>query len=203
MNVMRSTSDRVLAFERIFDAPREIVFAMWTNPRHLIRWYGPRGHSLTTCEVDFRVGGKWRACISRGPSPQENSWVWGTYHEIVEPSRLVFSNSMDWHRYETLVTIDFDDLGDGRTRMRFHQAEFSSAPDCDDHRWGWTTALDKLSEQLAVMFTAGLLTDRIWKEPRRDGVAEDFAEAARRAAEDRRTRPEETVPPSVTGGQRG
>lgn len=196
MNVV-SVSDRVLAFERIFNAPRAIVFAMWTHPRHLIRWYGPRGHSITTCEVDFRVGGKWRACISRGAEPDGNNWVWGSYHEIEEPSRLVFSNSMDWHRYETLVSIDFDDLGDNRTRMRFRQELFESAPDCDDHRWGWTGALDKLTEQLAVMFTAGLFGDRLWKEPRRDGVAEDFAEAARRAAEERLARPEETVPPSV------
>lgn len=196
MNVM-NTSDRVLAFERIFNAPREIVYAMWTHPRHLIRWYGPRGHSLTTCEMDVREGGKWRVCISKGEKPEENSWVWGTYHEIVAPSRLVFSNSMDWHRYETLVSIDFDDLGDDRTRMRFRQELFENAPDCDDHRWGWTGALDTLSEQLTVMFTAGLLNDHLWKEPRRDGVAEDFAEAAQRAAEERRIHPEDTVPPST------
>lgn len=201
MNVM-SKSDRVLVLERIFDAPREIVFAMWTNPRHLIRWYGPRGHSLTTCEMDVRVGGKWRCCISKGEKPDENSWVWGTYHEIEAPSRLVFSNSMDWHRYETLVSIDLDDLGDGRTRMRLHQAEFASAPDCDDHRWGWTGALDKLSEQLAVMFTAGLPNDPLWKDPRRDGVAEDFAEAARRAEDERRTNPDGAVPPSIVYRQR-
>jgi uncharacterized protein YndB with AHSA1/START domain len=198
MNVM-SKSDRILAFERIFDAPREVVFAMWTQPRHLVRWYGPRGHSLTTCEMDARVGGKWRCCISKGEKPDENTWVWGTYHEITAPSRLVFSNSMDWHRYETLVTLDFDDLGDGRTLMRFRQEEFSSAPDCDDHRWGWTGALDKLSERLAAMYTAGLFGDVMAKGGRRDPVAEDFEEAARRAAEDRRARPEATVPPSVAG----
>jgi uncharacterized protein YndB with AHSA1/START domain len=193
MNMM-NMSDRVLAFERIFDAPREIVFAMWTNPKHMIRWYGPRGHSLTSCELDVRVGGGWRACMFNG---DVETWVWGTYHAIEEPSKLVFSSSMHWHKYETLVTIHFDDLGDGRTRMRFRQDEFWHAPDCEDHRWGWASALDKLAEQLLVMQTAGLLNDLLWKEPRRDGVAEDFAEASRRAKVERETMPDKVIPPSV------
>jgi len=193
MNMM-NTSDRVLAFERTFDAPREIVFAMWTNPKHMIRWYGPRGHSLTSCELDVRVGGGWRACMFNGDL---ETWVWGTYHAIEEPSKLVFSSSMHWHKYETLVTIHFDDLGDGRTRMRFRQEEFWNAADCVDHRWGWDSALGKLAEQLLLMQTAGLLNDLLWKEPRRDGVAEDFAEAARRAKDERETTPDKVIPPSV------
>ena len=191
MNVV-SGLDRVLDFERIFDAPRDVVFMMWTHPRHLIRWYGPRGHSLMTCEMDFRVGGGWRFCMNNG---SEDTWVWGTYRAIEEPSLLVFSSSMHWHRYETLVTIHFDDLGDGRTRMRFRQEEFGNLEDCEDHRWGWQSALDKLSEQLMLMHTAGLFDDLFRKAPRCDGVAEDFAEAARAAAEERRRNPEEAIPP--------
>jgi uncharacterized protein YndB with AHSA1/START domain len=185
-------SDRVLAFERIFAAPREIVFAMWTHPKHLIRWQGPRGHALTTCEVDFRVGGSWRFCIGKG---SDESWVWGTYRAIEEPSKLVYSYSMNWHRYETLVTVYFDDLGDGRTKIRFRQEEFGNAGDCDDHRWGWAAALDKLAEQLLLMQTAGLFSDLLWREPRSSGVAEDFAEAARRAAEERARDPQAAIPP--------
>ena len=196
MNVM-GRSDRVLAFDRIFDAPREIVFSMWTNPRHMIRWYGPRGHSLTTCELDMRVGGHWRVCMDNGGV---ETWVWGIYHAIEAPSKLVFSSSMHWHRYETMVTLDFDDLGDRRTRLRLRQEEFLNALDCDDHFWGWTSAFDKLGEQLLLMQTAGLLNDLLWKEPRRDGFAEDFAEAARRAEAERRTMPDDqTVPPSARG----
>ena len=191
MNVM-SKSDRVLAFERVFDAPREIVFAMWTHPKHLIRWYGPRGHSVTTCEVDFRVGGGWRFYMDQG---SEETWVWGTYHAIEEPSKLVFSSSMHWHRYETLVTIHFDDMGDGRTNMRFRQEEFGNFEDCEDHRWGWTSALDKFSEQLVILHTAGLLTENFWRAPRMSGVAEDFAEAARRAKEERERDPVAAIPP--------
>jgi uncharacterized protein YndB with AHSA1/START domain len=193
MNVM-SKSDKVLAFERVFDAPREIVYAMWTHPRHLIRWYGPRGHSVTTCEVDFRIGGQWRFCMDKAG---EETWVWGTYHDIQEPSKLVFSSSMHWHRYETLVTIHFDDLGDGRTNIRFRQEEFANFEDCDDHRWGWTSALDKFTEQLAVLHTAGLFTEGFWKSPRSSGVAEDFAEAARRAKEERERDPVAATPPRM------
>lgn len=77
---------------------------------------------------------------------------------------------------------------------------YGYAPDCDDHFWGWTSAFDKLGEQLLVMQTAGLLNDLMWKERRRDGVAEDFAEAARRAEAERQTMPaDQTVPPSARG----
>lgn len=185
-------SDRVLAFERIFNAPRDVVFAMWTNPKHLIKWQGPRGHSLTTCEVDLRVGGSWRFCIAKGA---DESWVWGTYHAIEAPSKLVYSYSMNWHRYETLITLHFDDLGDGRTKLRFRQEGFGTAGDCGDHRWGWMAALDKLGEQLVLAQTAGLFNDLLWREPRSNGTAEDFAEAARRAADELARDPVETIPP--------
>jgi hypothetical protein len=79
--------------------------------------------------------------------------------------------------------------------MRFRQEEFGNFEDCEDHRWGWTSALDKLSEQLAFMHTAGLFSDLLWKEPRSNGVAEDFAEAARRAAEERTRDPVSAIPP--------
>ena len=81
--------------------------------------------------------------------------------------------------------------------MRFRQEEFWNEPDCLDHRWGWDSALGKLAEQLLLMQTAGLLNDLLWKEPRRNGVAEDFAEAARRAKAERETMPDKVIPPSV------
>jgi hypothetical protein len=69
--------------------------------------------------------------------------------------------------------------------------------DCNDHRWGWAGALDKLAEQLALMHTAGLFNDLLWKEPRSSGVAADFAEAARRAKEERERNPVDAIPPSM------
>jgi uncharacterized protein YndB with AHSA1/START domain len=193
MNV-HSMSDRVLAFERKFNAPRDVVFSMWTHPRHLIRWYGPRGHSLTVCEQDFREGGSWRFCMDRGG---EEIWVWGTYHQIIVPEKLVFSSSMHFHRYETLVTIHFDDLGDGTTLMRFRQGEFGNLEDCADHNWGWTSALDCLVEYMLRLHGAGTLHSDLYDPHRRSGVAEDFAEAAARA-KDEREKGDTFLPPSAS-----
>jgi uncharacterized protein YndB with AHSA1/START domain len=192
MNV-HNMSDRVLTFERKFNAPRDVVFSLWTHPRHLVRWYGPRGHSLTVCEQDFREGGSWRICMDRGG---EEVWIWGTYRQIVVPEKLVFSSSMHFHRYETLVTIHFDDLGDGTTLMRFRQGEFGNPQDCADHSWGWNSALDCLMDYMLRLRDAGNLRADVFDANRRDGLSEDFAEAAARAKAERE-RGDVFVPPSV------
>jgi uncharacterized protein YndB with AHSA1/START domain len=57
------TGDRELTITRIFDAPRELVFRAWTTPEHLMRWFAPNGFTVPSCEVDFRVGGKYRLCL--------------------------------------------------------------------------------------------------------------------------------------------
>lgn len=189
MNI-HSMSGRVLTFERRFEAPCDVVFSLFTHPRHIIRWWGPRGHSLTVCEQDFREGGKWRYCMNRG---DEDVWVWGTYREIVAPEKLVFSYSMDFHRYETLVTIFFDDLGDA-TLMRFHQGEFGSTSDCNDHYWGWMSTLDKMVEQMLRLQGAGMLRPDIYDPHHRDGVAEDYSEAAARAKAERESGMQITPP---------
>src|ERR1700756_4323405 len=56
-NAASTTSDRELTITRIFDAPRELVFRAWTEPAHLARWWGPRGYTLPSCQLDLRPGG--------------------------------------------------------------------------------------------------------------------------------------------------
>src|SRR5215218_284534 len=110
--------DRVLVVERTFDAPRHLVFAAWTKPEHLVRWWGPSDFTLPTCEQDFRVGGAYRFCM-RAPDGTDH-WVWGEYREIVEPERLSFT----WHREdadgkpfnESIVTVTLADHG-GKTKL--------------------------------------------------------------------------------------
>ncbi len=77
--------ERVLEIERIFDAPRSLVFKAWTEPGHLVHWYGPRGFTLPSCKLDLRPGGSWRSCML-SPEGREY-WVKGVYREIVEPAR--------------------------------------------------------------------------------------------------------------------
>lgn len=61
--VSRIEDDRVLVLERIFDAPRTLVFEMFNEPEHLKHWWGPVGWELPVCHADFRPGGIWHYCI--------------------------------------------------------------------------------------------------------------------------------------------
>src|SRR5260370_36757997 len=74
---------------RVFDAPRELVWKAWTDPKYVMQWWGPKGFSCPACEIDFRVGGKFRFCM-RTPDGQEG-WNGGGYHESVRPQKKVES----------------------------------------------------------------------------------------------------------------
>ena len=85
------TEQQGLVIERIFDAPRELVWRAWTEPEHFMRWYGPQGMTLPSCEIDFRVGGR-HLFGMRSPDGQEY-WSSGVYREIVPLERFVFTDS--------------------------------------------------------------------------------------------------------------
>ena len=136
---------QVLDITRVFDAPRELVFKLWSAPEHLVRWWGPEGYHLSHCELDFRIGGSWRFCMQRGAD--ERHWIGGVYREVTPPSRLVFSYVGDTAGYDTLVEIDFIDLGE-RTEMRFRQAPFPDTASRDSHNWGWSSTLGLLAAYL-------------------------------------------------------
>lgn len=79
--------DRVLTLTRTFGAPRELVFAAFSQCEHLQHWWGPSGWTLPVCEMDFRPGGAWYYCMG-GPHGETSCGLM-TYHEIVEPERIV------------------------------------------------------------------------------------------------------------------
>jgi uncharacterized protein YndB with AHSA1/START domain len=139
--------DRVLTLTRVFDAPRELVFRVWTKPEHLAQWWGPSDFTLPHCEQDFRVGGKYRFCM-RAPDGTDH-WVWGEYREIAPPERLAFT----WHREDadgkpfnqSVVTVTFDEVDGGRkTKLTLHQAVFWTVDDRDAHRGGWSQCIERL-----------------------------------------------------------
>jgi uncharacterized protein YndB with AHSA1/START domain len=148
---MAETNDAIRADElvivRTFAAPRELVFAAWTEPRHLARWSGPAGFTSTQDVMDLRPGGRYRACL-HAPDGSEH-WVQGVYREIVPPSRLVMTHAWeDEHGrpgVETLVTVSLAEDGPGRTRMHFTQSGFTSAASRDGHEDGWSTSFDRLA----------------------------------------------------------
>lgn len=155
-DAVREPRERVLVIERVIDAPRELVFKVWSQPEHLVRWWGPEGFSLPACDLEFRPGGAYRFTM-RAPDGVEHVLA-GRFREIVPPARLVFTwrwaggpcESAD----ETLVTVGFEAVGD-RTRLTIHQALFATAELRDDHEGGWTSMLDRLAAHAGQLQAAG------------------------------------------------
>src|SRR5207248_2469506 len=85
--------DREIVATRIFDAPRELVFKVWTDPKHIGNWWGPKGFATTTFSMDVRPGGVWRF-VMHGPDGRdyENKI---TYLEVVAPERIVYKHGGD------------------------------------------------------------------------------------------------------------
>jgi uncharacterized protein YndB with AHSA1/START domain len=110
-----------ISIVRIFDAPRDRVFRAWIEPEAFGAWFGEHGSS--SLEMDVRPGGTWSAVMIHGPQRVELPFA-GRYEEIVEPERLVIAfidpAEPDSPKVE-LVTVEFTDLGDGRTQMTFSQ----------------------------------------------------------------------------------
>ena len=138
------TGDRELTITRIFDAPRELVFRAWTKPEYMMRWFAPKGFTLPSCEMDFRVGGKYRLCM-RGLG--RDHWVSGEYREIVPPQRIVWTGALEHERNEVVTTVTFADLP-GKTRLTVHQTFSIETDSTRGARNGWTETLEHLAEFL-------------------------------------------------------
>jgi uncharacterized protein YndB with AHSA1/START domain len=109
-------SERDIRMTRLFDAPRALVFEAMTRPEHIGRWWGclGEGYSVPICEVDLRVGGKWRF-VNR--HPQGEAGFHGVYREITPPERLVFTEIYEpFPDAESVVTSTFTDE-EGKTRL--------------------------------------------------------------------------------------
>ena len=118
-NIDLGRDPRSIIGTRVFDAPRELVFAAFTDPQHLAQWWGPEGFTTTTSAFDFRVGGVWRF-VMHGPDGRDyENRV--TYEEIDPPSRLVYRHGGgdDIEPVQFKSTLTFEDLN-GKTRLTWH-----------------------------------------------------------------------------------
>jgi uncharacterized protein YndB with AHSA1/START domain len=133
--------DEVLRISRYFEVPPALMFRLWADPAHRVRWWGPTGMALKRCEVDFRVGGRWSIIMQ---SPTYEHPVHGAFTEIVEFSRLCFTYINDADGHEMLVEMDFTPEGGG-TRMEFVQAPFLNVAERNGHNFGWSSTLSMLA----------------------------------------------------------
>ncbi len=144
-----------LVLSRVFDAPRDLVFKVWTDPKHVAQWWGPNGFTNPVCELDVRPGGAIRIDM-RGPDgviyPMK-----GVFHEIVEPERLVFTSSAledeEGHpQLVALTTVTFAEVN-GKTKLTVQVVVVTSGPAAAGAlagmEQGWTEMLDRLAEELA------------------------------------------------------
>jgi uncharacterized protein YndB with AHSA1/START domain len=143
-----------LVLTRIFDAPRNLVFKMWTEPKHLARWWGPHGYTNPVCELDARAGGQILIHMQDPVMPVNP--MTGVMEEIVEPERLVFlsmampdSDGVPQLQVRNIVT--FEDLH-GKTKLTLHARVLKATPQIahclDGMTQGWTESLERLGDIL-------------------------------------------------------
>jgi uncharacterized protein YndB with AHSA1/START domain len=142
------TLDREIISTRVVDAPRELVWKAWTDPKHVAAWWGPNGFTSTIHEMDVRPGGIWRF-ILHGPDgvDYKNMIV---YVEVAKPERIVFDH-VSGPKFQ--VTATFGEQT-GKTRITFRML-FETAAECDKVKKYAVEAneqnFDRLQAQLAKM----------------------------------------------------
>jgi uncharacterized protein YndB with AHSA1/START domain len=152
---------RDLVIERVFDAPRELVWRAWTDCEHVKKWWGPKDFTAPSCEIDLRVGGKYLFCMRDADG--KDYWSTGLYKEIAEPERLVCTDSFADERgnvvsathygmgddipLEMLITVTLADQG-GKTKMTLRHEGFPAGEHFDGANEGWNQSFDKLDASL-------------------------------------------------------
>lgn len=138
----------VLTLERRFAADPAAVYAAWTRPELLARWWGPRHTRVETAEVDARVGGRFRVVLVEDGGARHE--VSGVYSEVEPGRKLVFSWAWSEAPPEraSRVAVTFRAVPGG-TELRLVHDRFADPETAVRHRRGWTESLERLSEHIA------------------------------------------------------
>ena len=144
-------SDREIRIERVFNAPRDRVFATFTDPELIPEWWGPRGTTTVVDRMDLRAGGGWRF-VNRNSEGSETAFR-GTYREVTPPERVV--QTFEWEGMPGHVSVEtatFEDLGD-RTKVTtvsiFHTTEERDGMIASGMERGLNETYSRLDEVLA------------------------------------------------------
>jgi len=147
-------SEREICMTRVFNAPRQLVFEVMSKPEHVKRWWGclGEGYSVPVCEIDFRVGGKWRF-VNRHPAGE--AAFYGEYLEIAPPGRVVFTEIFEqFPDTVSVVTSVLTEEG-GKTRLtatvRYPSLEVRDAVIASGMSNGASISYDRLEDLLAAL----------------------------------------------------
>jgi uncharacterized protein YndB with AHSA1/START domain len=150
---LMTPTDREIVTERVFDAPRERVFATYTDPELIPQWWGPRRMTTTVDQMDVRPGGIWRFAM-REPGGKEIGFK-GVYREVTPPEHIV--QTFEWEGMPGHVIIEtaaFDELDGGRTKVTttslFHTTEERDGMIASGMEGGLTESHERLAELLAA-----------------------------------------------------
>jgi len=160
---MTKVEGKELFIERIFDAPRELVFRAFSEAEHLKMWWGPRGWAVTVCNVDFRPGGIWHYCMkcvdrNQGDFYGFESWGKGIYQDIVKDEKIVYVDHFSDAEGNVaegmpapLITLTFEEH-EGKTKFVNHAVYESDEAlqkvlDMGMEQ-GFTETMDRLDEHL-------------------------------------------------------
>jgi uncharacterized protein YndB with AHSA1/START domain len=161
-------SDLEVVMTRVFNAPRELLFEACTQAKHMSQWWGPGEFSLPVCEMDARPGGTYRM-VQRAPDGNEYPFR-GEFREVVPPERVVMTQIFEpYAEHPMLVTISFEDLGDGRTRltdrMLFDTVESRDGTMQAGMESGARESYERLADHLQTM-QRGMWFERVVEAPR-------------------------------------
>jgi uncharacterized protein YndB with AHSA1/START domain len=135
-----------LHLSRVFDVPRERVFRAWTDPTLLEKWWGPPGFTCPLAQMDLRAGGRYRLAMK--PPDGDVYYLGGQFREVHPPERLVYTWQWEGDPSETLVTVEFKDLG-ARTEVVLTHERFPDAEAVARHTDGWNGCLVRLADLLS------------------------------------------------------
>jgi len=144
-------AEKEVVITRVFDAPRELVFRAWTDPKLMAQWWGPKGFTNPVCELDARVGGAWHI-VMRAPDGTEYP-CGGVYREVVKPERLVFTNIATDKEgnpiLDGLTSVTFAEHA-GKTKLTLQTRAAAvvayAAAYLAGMETGWTQSLERLAE---------------------------------------------------------
>lgn len=154
-----TTQNNTILIERIFEAPRDLVWQAWTQPEHLMRWWGPKAFTSPACKIDLRVGGTYHTCML-APNGTEY-WSTGTFIEVSPVERLKFTDSFADSEgnvvsgayynmpsdvpMEMTVTVELFDMGD-KTRMVLTHGLVEDKGMKDAMTASWQQSFDKMED---------------------------------------------------------
>ena len=144
---MSQTEDLSLEIRRLIKAPRDRVYAAWTDPAQLKQWFGPENVQTHNLIADARVGGKFRWELTN--SDGEKMTCQGEYLELQPDKKIVFTwqweDDETWENHTSIVTIELDDA-EGGTELRLRHEQLPNEASRDGHTRGWNSTLYKLEK---------------------------------------------------------